>query len=65
MNNPLFTGFTEPNLISTSDFKTHVIEADSGILTKEDINFFVKTVDKKRNGTINIKEDMEFAFFHY
>merc|ERR1712008_178592 len=56
----------EPHLISTSDFKTHVIEADnSGILTKNDINLFVKIVDKNRNGTINIKEDMEFAFFHY
>ena len=62
----VFTGFTEPHLISTSDFKTHVIEADnSGILTQQDINFFVKIVDKNRNGTINIKEDMEFAFFHY
>ena len=62
----VFTGFTEPQLISTSDLKTHVIEADdSGILTEYDINYFVKIVDKKGNGTINIKEDMEFAFFNY
>ena len=53
-------------MISTSDLKTHVIKADdSGILTEYDINYFVKIVDKKRNGTINIKEDMEFAFFNY
>merc|ERR1711862_1039875 len=55
-----------PHLLTTSDFKAHVLEADvSGILTMEDINFFVKIVDRKGNGTINIKEDMDFAFFHY
>ena len=54
------------HLLSTSDFKAHVLEADvSGILTMEDINFFVKIVDRKGNGKINIKEDMDFAFFHY
>ena len=62
----LFFTAIAPHLLSTCDFKAHVIESDViGILTMEDINFFVKNVDRKGNGIINIKDDMDFAFFHY